>query len=78
VGDRFRLEAINVTSDMSVSDIIKLCEAAIANKDWVILMFHYLDRPEFNDLSYSAKKFESLIKALAPMRDHVKTIDEVL
>jgi hypothetical protein len=78
VGDRFRLKAINVTSDMSVSDIIKLCEAAIANKDWVILMFHYLDRPEFNDLSYSAKKFESLIKALAPMRDHVKTIDEVL
>ncbi|MCR9203005.1 MAG: polysaccharide deacetylase family protein [Halobacteriovoraceae bacterium] len=78
VRDKFRLKTINVIENMSPQEVFNKCEKAIKNGEWAILMFHYIDRPSQGELNYSSKKYETLMKLLAPFKDSVLPIDQVL
>lgn len=75
--DPTRLKTINVTQNMKAKDIVTMCEKAIANGDWAILMFHYLDRPEKGDLNYPLSAFETLMKGLSKHQANILPVDRV-
>ncbi len=78
VHDLYRLRTINVTQNMSPETVFKWCKKAIDNRDWAILMFHYLDKPQQGDLSYTSENFEKVMKMLKRYKSQVKTVEEVL
>ncbi|MCF8060660.1 MAG: polysaccharide deacetylase family protein [Bacteriovoracaceae bacterium] len=78
ITDQYRLKTINITQSMQPSEVYKLCKEAIRNKDWAILMFHYLDKPEKGALSYSSENFKKLMNMLSEFKGQIQTIEKVL
>jgi|GEM_PF-3514748 len=78
ITDPFRLKTINVTSDMDPDDVFAWCKKAIDNKDWAILMFHYLDKPEKGELHYSSDKYKALMQKLSIYKKYIKTVEDVI
>jgi peptidoglycan/xylan/chitin deacetylase (PgdA/CDA1 family) len=74
----FRLRTVNVTPDISPEKLIALANEAVNNGDWVIFMFHYLDKPEKGSLSYSLDDFTKMAKGLSGIKSNIKTIGDVL
>lgn len=78
VNDKTRLKTFNVLPNMKPQYVFEQCKKAIENGDWIILMFHYLDQPKQGELNYSSEDYKTLMKLLAPVKDSVKTVSEVL
>ncbi len=78
VKDPYRLKTINVIASMTPDEVFELCKKAIANREWAILMFHYLDTPEKGDLNYSSENYKILMKKLSTLKPFVKPIDWVI
>lgn len=74
----FRLRTVNVTPDTSPQTLLALANEAVTNGDWLILMFHYLDKPEKGALNYPLNDFKQLAQGLSPMKSNIKTIGNVL
>jgi hypothetical protein len=78
VQDHYRLKTINVTQAMPPEEVFEWCKKSILNKEWAILMFHYLDQPEKGELNYSSKNYKKLMNLLKPYAQYVKTVEQVL
>jgi hypothetical protein len=78
IQDRLRLKTINVTHKMKPQEVFEKCVKAVKNKEWAILMFHYIDRPEKGDLNYSSKDYKELMKLLRTYSKSVQTVEQVL
>jgi peptidoglycan/xylan/chitin deacetylase (PgdA/CDA1 family) len=78
VKDPYRLKTINITQQMPPEEVYQMCKKAIENKEWAILMFHYLGRPEKGDLNYSVENFKRLIEKLNGLKPYIKPMDWVL
>lgn len=76
--DPFRIKAINVTNQMTPKQVFEKCKRALENREWAVLMFHYLDQPEKGLLNYSSKNYKILMELLAPLKDMVKPVHKVL
>lgn len=77
-GDVHRLKTINVIDSMTPEEVFAECKKAIDNKEWAILMFHFIEVPERGELNYSKSRLEGLIKLLAPYKDQVIPVDEII
>jgi hypothetical protein len=63
---------------MKPQEVFEKCVKAVKNKEWAILMFHYIDRPEKGDLNYSSKDYKELMKLLRTYSKSVQTVEQVL
>ncbi len=75
--DPLKMRAINVTPQLSPTQLKEMALKAIENGDWAIFMFHYLDQPDKGDLNYSSTDFRLFIEGLKKNKNSVKTISEV-
>lgn len=76
-GDFHRLRALNVTPDRTPQQIAEMARKAVANGDWIILMFHHFDDESKGELNYSFKNFEEILKLLQSEKNAVLPISEV-
>jgi peptidoglycan/xylan/chitin deacetylase (PgdA/CDA1 family) len=74
--DLYRIRTFNVLDTTTPEQIKEEIEKAKSYKQWLILMFHYLNEKPETNLQYTPKNFETLCKYLKESGVSVLTIDE--
>ncbi len=75
--DPSRLKTINVTDTTTPAELFAMCQKAIMQGDWAILMFHYLGDSKKGELNYPTEGFQSLINQLAPYKANILPVDKI-
>jgi len=75
--DPHLLRVMNVTNDVKPDDVVAAAKRARDDKEWLILMFHYLvDKPS-NSLEYSTADFQKLVDGIAKTQIKVMPMTQV-
>jgi len=75
--DNFRIRTFNVLNTTTLTELKEHIDKAKKNKQWLILMFHYLKKLPKGELEYSIENFELFCKYLKSSGLKTLTIDEV-
>jgi Polysaccharide deacetylase len=76
--DRGKLRCYVAQSTDTASTIMAIVNAAVANKWWLILVFHNLPASTSGATDFAAAQFQSLIPQLAAADVYLKTVGEVM
>ena len=72
--DRFNLGYKEVTNDTTFETVKEWIDEAIANKQWLGLMFHRIEDPANDRYSYGTQEFKKIIYYLSVMKRDIKTV----
>lgn len=76
--DPYALKSLNVYSDQSLEDVIRIVDASVDARDWLILTFHRVGDETGDGLDWTTEKFTGLLDHLAARGIEVQPMSEVL
>ena len=76
--DPYVLKIRNVINTTDITTIKKWIDAAAANKEWLILLFHSFSEPTSTEITVSPIVFNQIIEYLAVAKINVVTISDVI
>lgn len=76
--DRLRLRAYNIVDTTPVATITDLIDDAVANDEWLILIFHRIEDTASSTISYDTADFESVLSHLDSNSVEVAPVREVM
>ena len=76
--DPYAVKSLNVYSDQSLEDVIRIVDASVDARDWLVLTFHRVGDETGDGLDWTTEKFSGLLDHLAARGIEVQPMSEVL